>query len=271
MIELKPGDFARAFPLCEALPFIPLRSTLLGNTPGRVFVDEYTIPQVAIVWMQWGFTYLAGQPVHEQLMADIVNQIIPELISESSLRTQELLLFPCSESWTSNLSSSLAAYRPKKIFRRAFSFIPNSFSDHYGWLDRLPSGFHIYRIDQPLIERLGSQVSQEITSSWASTEDFLNRGFGFCLLHKDEIVSLCTSSFIAGREVEACIRTTLHYRSKGYATFTALAFIEHCLQNDLLPHWECPWDHLASCALATRLGFVNPVDHLVYHLPAPAR
>lgn len=268
MFELAAGEFARALPLFQDLPHIAPRSTLLCNTPGRVFVDRRTDPQIALVWTRWGFAYLAGGPVDASFTIALREQVLPELIAHPNGREQGLLLYPSSPAWESSLAPLLAQGRPNKLYRRAFTFNPARFSDHYGWLERLPSGFHIYRIDQPLLQRTGKHLHAEIESAWASTQDFLNTGFGFCLLHGDQVVSLCTSPFIAGPDVELCIRTDPHYRSKGFTTVTALAFIEHCLLNDLQPHWECPADHVASCTLAIRLGFAHPLDHAVYYWDA---
>jgi RimJ/RimL family protein N-acetyltransferase len=264
MFELALGEFTRVLPLFQDLPHIPPRSTLLGNTPGRVFVDRAIDPQAALIWTRWGFAYLAGQPVNDTFNSALLYQVLTELLAQPSGREQGLVLYPCTPAWENSLGALLAARRANKLYRRSFTFNSARFSDHYGWLERLPSDFHIYRIDPPLLERTGQQVRTEIESAWASTQDFLNGGFGFCLLHGQQIVSLCTSPFIAGRDVELCIRTDPHFRSKGFATVTALAFIEHCLLNDFLPHWECPWDHVASCALAVRLGFTHPLDHPVY-------
>jgi RimJ/RimL family protein N-acetyltransferase len=265
MVEIPMGDFAKALPLYQNLPHIPPRSTLLGNTLGRVFVDHANNPQAALVWTRWGFAYLAGEPEDVSFTEAVFMQILPALAKHVQNREQGLILFPCAQSWEYNLSPFLADLRYKKFYRRAFTFDPKRFSGHYGWMERLPSGFHISRIDEALIEQTSQQLSTEIESSWDSTQEFINNGFGFCLLYGDRIISLCTSPFIAGKEVELCIRTDEHYRSKGFATVTALAFIEHCLLNDMQPHWECPWDHIASCTLAIRLGFTNPIDYPVYY------
>jgi RimJ/RimL family protein N-acetyltransferase len=265
MLELERGGYSRVRPLFEDTANIPPRSVLSGITPGRVFVDDVQDPQAALVWTQWGFAYLAGESCKDAFTRDLHDLILEELVPNKGGREKGFLLFPCSSTWEAESSLLLAGRRPNKIYRRSFTFNPSHFSGNYGWLNRLPAGFHIYRIDEKLIERTGDRISQEIEAAWASVKDFLNDGFGFCLMHGEEIVSLCTSPFIAGREVEVCIRTDPHYRSKGYATVTALAFLEHCLLNDLSPNWECPWDHIASCALAARLGFENPVDRLVYY------
>ncbi len=264
MHELGWGDYSRALPLFINLPYIPPRSVLLGITPGRVFVDDLERPKAGLVWTRWGFAYLAGDSRADTFRRRLHDQIFDELVSNTTARDKGFLLFPCSSDWEHQLNDLLEGRRPNKIFRRSFTFNPSNFSNHYGWLNRLPAGFHIYRIDEKLLERTSGLVSAEIEAAWGSSKDFLNCGFGFCLMHGDVVVSLCTSPFIAGREVEVCIRTDVHYRSKGFATVTALAFLEHCLLNDLSPNWECPWDHVASCALATRLGFENPVDRPVY-------
>jgi RimJ/RimL family protein N-acetyltransferase len=266
MYELDRDNFSRAMPLFIEIANIPPKSVLLGITPGRVFVDNPEHPRAGLVWTRWGFAYLAGDSRIGGFNRLLKEQILDELISQTTLREKGFLVFPCSPDWESSLYSLLVDRRPNKIFRRSFTFNPSNFSNHYGWLNRLPAGFHIYRIDEKLLDRTRDIVREEIEASWGSTKNFINCGFGFCLMHGEEIVSVCTSPFLAGREVEACIRTDPHYRSKGYATVTALAFIEHCLLNDLAPNWECPWDHVASCALAVRLGFENPVDRPVYYL-----
>jgi RimJ/RimL family protein N-acetyltransferase len=252
-------------PLFKHLPYIPPRSVLLEITPGRVFVDDPDRPQAGLVWTRWGFAYLAGDSRAENFSRHLHDRVLDELVSSTVGREKGFLLFPCSPDWEPRLNQMLEGRRPNKIFRRSFTFNPSIFSTHYGWMNRLPAGFHIYRIDEKLLEDTEALVSAEIEAAWGSTKDFLNCGFGFCLVHAGKVVSLCTSPFIAGREVEVCIRTDPHYRSKGYATVTALAFLEHCLLNDLVPNWECPWDHVASCALAARLGFENPVDRPVYY------
>jgi RimJ/RimL family protein N-acetyltransferase len=265
MHELGRGDYSRALPLFQDHAYIPPKSVLLGMTPGRVFVDNSERPQAGLVWTRWGFAYLAGNSSIETFNRSLHEQILDELISTTASREKGFLVFPCDPDWESMLNRLLADRRPNKIYRRSFTFNPSHFSTHYGWLNRLPAGFHIYRIDEKLLELTQDVVRAEIEAAWGSSKDFLNCGFGFCLMHGQAVVSLCTSPFIAGREVEVCIRTDPHYRSKGYATVTALAFLEHCLLHDLVPNWECPWDHVASCALAARLGFENPVDRLVYY------
>jgi RimJ/RimL family protein N-acetyltransferase len=265
MIELNRGDYYRAMHLFKDLPYIPPRSVLLGMTPGRVFVDKTDHPQASLIWTRWGFAYLAGDSNRKEFIQHLHDHTLDELVAHTVGREKGFLLFPCNPGWETQLSLLLEGRRPNKIYRRNFTFNPSNFSNNYGWLNRLPSGFRIYRIDQQLLDQTKNRISEEIEASWGSTKDFLNCGFGFCLMHGEDIISLCTSPFIAGREVEVCIRTDPHYRSKGYATVTALAFLEYCLLNDLAPNWECPWDHVASRALAARLGFENPVDRPVYY------
>lgn len=265
MDELERVDYSRAMPLFQNLDYIPPKSVLTGITPGRVFVDDALQPKVALVWTKWGFAYLSGESCAEAFTRELHDLILDELVTNTAGREKGFLLFPCSPDWEPGMSLLLEGRRPNKIYRRSFTFNPSNFSGHYGWLNRLPAGFRIYRIDEKLLEGTGDRISREIEAAWASTKDFLNCGFGFCLMHGEDIVSLCTSPFIAGNLVEVCIRTDPHYRSKGYATVTALAFLEHCMLNDLSPNWECPWDHVASCLLAARLGFENPVDRPVYY------
>ena len=44
-------------------------------------------------------------------------------------------------------------------------------------------------------------------------------------------------------------------RKKGFATHCAMAFIDHCLENQFLPHWETDHKNLGSQKLAEKIGF----------------
>lgn len=76
-----------------------------------------------------------------------------------------------------------------------------------------------------------------VRSFWASDADFAARGLGFCLANDAAIGSWCVSVFVSGGDYEIGVATAPPYQGRCFATPTATAFVKHCTQNRLTPHW----------------------------------
>ena len=163
----------------------------------------------------------------------------------------DILLTLIPGTWEPLLDAILPTPRVIKIFRRSFDLNMKKFQVMADWEDRIPPGMSIERIDGTLADRLEGDIS----ATWRSVDDFCANGFGYCLLDGDDIVSACISAFIARGEVEIGVHTVETFRRRGYASLTASALIQHCLDNALVPNWECFWDNAPSVALAHKLGF----------------
>jgi RimJ/RimL family protein N-acetyltransferase len=262
MIELQASQFGQVSEILSGLKhFVHLDAVIDGQHPGRVFADRATHPTVAFVWTKWGYTYLAGDASNAGFNHSLCRLLAEELIPASiALGERGLILCPFPEGWKDRLGVILPHRKPMRLFRRSFTFHPARFATHHGWESKVPAGFRMQRLDAELIERTGKQLV-----TWRSRDDFLERGFGFCLLCGDNVVSECFSAFVSGGKVEISIDTAQEYRRRGLATLVASAFIEHCLAQELEPNWECWWENVASCGLAAKLGFKAPTDHAVYY------
>jgi hypothetical protein len=94
----------------------------------------------------------------------------------------------------------------------------------------------------------------------------MEKGFGFCLLHENTIVSWCIADFVAGNDYEMGIHTDEDYRKRGFATLTVAAAVEHCLANGVENiGWHCWSSNVASAATAKKVGFEQTIEHPVYH------
>jgi predicted GNAT family acetyltransferase len=89
--------------------------------------------------------------------------------------------------------------------------------------------------------------------SFASPEQFVERGSGFCLLTGDQIVSAATTFAICSRGIEIQISTREKHQRKGLATVVAAHLLLHSLQQGLDPNWDAA--NQASARLAQRLGY----------------
>lgn len=74
------------------------------------------------------------------------------------------------------------------------------------------------------------------------------------------MVSECTSIFSSLQYSEIDIATHEDYRGQGLASSIVKTFIDHCLENDIIPRWDCDILNKSSIKLAGKSGFGNPVN-----------
>ena len=94
--------------------------------------------------------------------------------------------------------------------------------------------------------------------------NFIANGFGYCILHKGKVVSGCTSIFSSLQFSEIDIATHEDYRGQGLASIIAKTFIDHCIENDIMPRWDCDILNNSSIKLAKKLGFKKPVKYSIF-------
>ncbi len=106
---------------------------------------------------------------------------------------------------------------------------------------------------------------------WGSYEAYEAHGFGYALLVGDQFASALTAVTVSDRHALITIDTAPAYRRRGFATLVAARFIEHCLDHNLLPIWDCDDFNAASAATARKLGFVESAPFVELALPNRAK
>jgi len=134
--------------------------------------------------------------------------------------------------------------------------------------DALPDGMAVRRIGSR-DARGFEELAESLVYNFDSLDDFVKRGVGFGIEHEGRFISGCSSFAISSHSLEFEIQTHPDYRRRGFATATAAALIEYCLDQGLEPCWDA--HNSMSAALATRLGFVDPTPYTAYELPADAQ
>ncbi|MGZ7150391.1 GNAT family N-acetyltransferase [Bacillus sp. BC08] len=124
--------------------------------------------------------------------------------------------------------------------------------------------YEVKRIDKSDIERSNEFTEEYYKEYWGSKETFLNGGFGFCIEQDGIIVAECVSIFNGKGFAEIDIATHKAYQGKGLAQAVATRFIEHCIQNDITPCWDCYVDNIPSQQLASKLSFHNPIEYRLF-------
>ena len=96
-------------------------------------------------------------------------------------------------------------------------------------------------------------VSLKPMITFDSSEDFLERGFGYCALQGDQIVCVASTFTVSDKGIEIQIDNRKEHRRKGVATIVATYLIVDCLENGIDPSWDAATK--ISAAFAEKLGY----------------
>jgi len=81
----------------------------------------------------------------------------------------------------------------------------------------------------------------------------LKRGIGYCILHRDRIVSAATSMAASKKAIDIEIETVPDFRNQGLGTTVGAKLVLHCLEKKIEPRWLAA--NVISEKLALKLGY----------------
>lgn len=225
-----------------------------GNSPARVWVDALAAPRAALIWDGCHSVYLVGsieradwRNLFDREVAPAGRGVLKAYVTDGAAKTV--------------FSGYPLQRRERVLFRGGRRPIPD-------WRTRVPTGFQISVIDDRLAgsDTLANavEVITEIESCWESLSDFRRNGFGLVAHDARAIVCWCTAEFVSDGKCGIGIETIPAYRGRGFATVTASAFLEHCAERAMTPHWDA-WVHNApSVAVAERIGLDKVETYAIY-------
>jgi RimJ/RimL family protein N-acetyltransferase len=265
--ELKAQDFKLARHVYEGLSYnLVIYSVIEKNTNGRVYSDDPRNPRTSLLWNCQDALLLEGSPYNNNFnleLAEVIRkQIIPDAASK---RIPVLSLHYFPDQWHKAIENTILQYlHPEKSHRNLYWFR----SLRVDWRREIPAGIHMQRIDSSLLEQRQLKNYQDmcawIDSYWHTQGDFLKKGVGYCLLKGDTILSWAVSVYVGGQNCELGLATIPPYRNRGYATLTAAACVEYCVENKIVPHWHCDKNNTPSITVAEKVGFEKVMEYPVY-------
>lgn len=245
--ELPFDQFSIAHPLFHKMYYdeVFVDAAMEGKNPARLFVDHPTTPTAALLCRTYDF-FPVGNP------DSALREFIKDAPSEVGV-FQEFYGYAVNDLWKNALLTDMPFLEviPRENFRWHNAPV-------FNWREQLPDGVTIRRMDAALVEKAEREADFPFAQLfYGSTAAFLEHGFGFCLLENDHTASVVYTCTMSSKEASVGVDTVKPYQQKGYATRACAAFIEHCLQNKLIPTWDCDEWNNASIALAKKLGFVR--------------
>jgi RimJ/RimL family protein N-acetyltransferase len=265
--ELNKQDYEKVRPLYQGLDYhLTIRAVIEGTGPGRIYVDNVSAPKTAFICSVEGY-YLAGAAENagfNNALGALIRNISQ---TRDTVREGEdaidLDVYP--QTWETRLPSLFPDRTPLIEQRRTYLCTELRIN----WKEHIPDGYSIHRINEKLLERLGENVPKHVfgwmKANWGGRENFLQRGFGFCLLHGERMISWCIADCVSGDLCEVGIHTIPDYRRQGFATLTVAATVDYCLSHGFTSiGWHCNDDNVGSWKTAEKVGFTKARDYIFY-------
>jgi RimJ/RimL family protein N-acetyltransferase len=230
-----------------------LPDAILDGCMGRALADDQDQPRIALLEAQKIKLGIVGGDSEHPSAREYIEQLpIPKA-----------LIF-ASEDWE-KLMQEIHASRLVRLPRYAFTSERLDIQHLRELAARSPDGYQLEQMDLDLARRLAaekSEFAEDHMVNFDSPEDFVDRGFGFCLLDGDQIVSVATTFAICHRGVEIQINTREEHQGRGLATVVAANLMVHSLQNGLDPNWDAANE--PSVGLARKLGYTPQGTYAIY-------
>lgn len=218
------------------VPYI--HSVLTGIQNGRLFANNGNDPTCAFICHDFGWSQIIGN-MNEAFESDLFDFIF----------NQEA--FSCFK---------VRAFSPNHAeFYRTFSeeaercqFRLTVFEEG----PKIPEEFSLKQIEPNNSKLLSDSFGLDLYSrNWPSKIAFHNNSFGFFVELENQPVSVCYASATNNDVLEIDVFTAPDYRGFGLAKVVCGSFIQECLNNNLIPCWDCFTNNEGSMNLARSLGF----------------
>lgn len=257
MIQYESKNYIKVLPLFKKskhnIPMI--RSVIEGKLKGKIFSNLNQDTIIVVTHFNW-FCVL-GDQLSNKFKKDFSQFIEDEIMSKND----HFAWFGIDDYWKKQLTfmygKNIISYPRVK-----FTYKNKNSSNTVSYFS-LPPEYTIKMIDGNLVEK-ASDFFDGIEMFWGNSKNFLTNSFGFCMLHKEKIISICQCCAITDNLCEMDVFTSKDYRGHKLGYLTCLAFIEYCLKMNLKPYWETARVNSASCKLAVKLGF-NEVEEYPFY------
>lgn len=271
--ELEQSEFYKCKELLVHEGLLESKAVIEGWNSGRIYVDDLQSPTSGFIWLgsNNGFIFI-GNEENEGFNCQL-NHFLNTVIKPEA-RRMGLTGFEAigdRSKWNKTIKNvfgeNLRGYN-QRVYELQ--------KDHYIQKNEpiLEQGYETVKITKSMWENKGNVTYKNIEflhskllEFWPSFERFLHLGFGYMVVHEKEIVSVCFSGVVAGNVHGIDIETLPHHQGKKLAQKGAHAFVQDCLENEIIPYWDCMEINEPSVSVAENIGFRNKFNYMWYSIP----
>lgn len=250
LLGAQPG--AAVAELFDASPRVDFGiDAALERQMGEILTDSPEEPSVAVV-RQGPFRYVAGDP------ASPAAQLAIGALAPSCL------LMPSADGWLERIQS---VFEDRISPCPRFRFRANALSRHElrAIVENSSHRPNSHPIDLNLADRLWHEPGNLAEfDGFRSPRDFVERGLGYCVIERNRVIAVASSSLVCRQGAEVSIYVEQRYRRRGLATLLGALMADACLARHLEPHWDAA--NRESCGLARKLGYVEAGTYTAYYL-----
>ncbi|MEO4055179.1 GNAT family N-acetyltransferase [Solibacillus sp. CAU 1738] len=268
--ELTKNEFYICKRLLSHQGQLEVKAVVEGINPGRVFVDDTTSPKSALVWLgnNDGFIFIGDEEneVFNNQMNSFIDTVIKPEAKKVGLNWFEAI--GNHPKWNKIIEKMFEHRKVGSWNQRVYTLQKEIYNARNEPV--LEQGYAVIKISSTLYENNNNEIHNikflhsKILEYWSSPDKFFNQGTGYCIVHNNHIISICFSGFVVGNIHCVDIETLESYRGKKTAQKVAHHFVKDCLENDIVPYWDCMESNKPSIAIAESLGFNNTFNYIGY-------
>ncbi len=273
ILEIAKKDFKNVKDLFADI-FFNLNSLAVinGDNAGRIWVDSLDNPKTGMIVDNECSIYITGDQSNKQFNTDVSSIIREEIFLAAEQHALKLspeynngewIIYYPREEWLKTIEQDFGIKDIIPLRRNHYIFqkekIPN-------WREKIQPDYTMQRVDKEFLKKKHLEnfnvIEEWIDVTWRSTEDFLSRGFAFCLVKNEKIiVSWGIADWVTGNQAEMGIGTDEKYRRRGFATLVTAAAAEYCKKTGIELGWHCSEHNIGSWKTAEKVGFEKERDY----------
>jgi len=271
--ELKKLEFYKCKELLNEQGQLEANAIIEGVNPGRVFVDDIDSPKSGLIWLgnNDGFVFFGNES--NEAFNNELNSFIDQVITPDALKVglHWFEVVGNHPSWNKTIEKLLNSRELGSWNQRVYTLQKDDYT--IGKELVIEKGYKVEKMTKQLYENKENTIINikflhaKILEFWSSPEEFFNRGIGYCIIYNNEIVSVCFSGFVVGNVHCIDIETLEAHRGKKLAQKIAQSFVEECLNNKMVPYWDCMESNKPSIAVAENIGFRIAFNYIGYEFP----
>ncbi|MFY0138404.1 GNAT family N-acetyltransferase [Bacillus cereus] len=269
--ELSKDDFYRCNRLVNEQGQLEVRAVIAGVNPGRIFVDNVSSPNSGLIWLgnNDGFFFI-GDAENEEFnkeMNRFINHVIVPRARKAGLDCFEGI--GNHSKWNKTIERIFQHRNLKSWNQRVYTLRKKDYENHHE--PEIEQEYTVLKMSKALYENSNNTfknidfLQSKILEFWSSSDRFFNEGIGYCIVYDDVIVSVCFSGFVFENIHCIDIETIEGYQGRKLAQKIAHSFVKDCLENDIIPYWDCMELNKPSVAVVENVGFTNVFNYVGYY------
>ncbi|ASZ17247.1 GNAT family N-acetyltransferase [Bacillus cereus] len=269
--ELSKNDFYKCNSLVNEHGQLEVKAVIAGVNPGRIFVDSVSSPNSGLIWLgnNDGFFFIGDAENAE------FNNVINDFIDKMIIPEAKKVGLDCFEAignhsnWNKTIDGIFQHRNLKSWNQRVYTLKQTDYENHHE--PEIEQEYTVLKMSKALYENSNNTfknidfLQSKILEFWSSSDRFFNEGIGYCIVYDDLIVSVCFSGFVFENIHCIDIETIEGYQGRKLAQKIAHSFVKDCLENDIIPYWDCMELNKSSVAVVENVGFTNVFNYVRYY------